>query len=38
MFANYEIFAGFPMKLLNGCCVGDWLQFNAFCLHHFYPT
>ena len=32
---NCEIFAGFPMELLNGCCVGDWLQFNAFCLHNF---
>ena len=22
---------------VNGRCVGDWLPFNAFCLHHFYP-
>ena len=23
---------------VNGCCVDDWLQYNAFCLHHFYPS
>ena len=32
------MFVGFLIELLHGCCVGDWLQFNAFCLHHFYPT
>ena len=38
MFENCEIFAGFSIERLNGCFVGNWLQFNAFCLHHFYPA
>ena len=25
------------MELLSSSCVGDWLQFSAFCLHHFLP-